>query len=1429
MGKFIDLNRRFQELTSEDLGDPEVLADMSEHLMGTAQTWHDLLKLPRVVILAEAGSGKSREMKERAIALNAKSQYAFYLDLDALNERDLSELLSHVEESAFKAWLSGTELAWFFLDSVDELKLADGKLGQTLKRFAKSIACALNRAHIIVSSRPSDWLPIRDLEEISIHLPWRQVTQENSDAQLTAEEYFLDRIRARNLPQEKKAVTTPNKVVTVFALLPLSREMVTLYVADLIFEPGPFLEAIDSAHAWTFARRPLDLVSLIDRWAGEKALGNLSEQINANIAAKLQVDPERRDRAVLSATKAREGAQKLALALFLARKRSIKLIESAVDSERLIGALDAKTVLSDWTEAERQSLLRLALFDPATYGRVKFHHRSVEEYLAAQLLSAMHEKQQLTTPALLPLLFAEKYGVRTLIPSMRPIAAWLALSLPDVFREICAREPEVLLNYGDPGSLGVEDRAKILRSFASIYGSGGTRNLNVFLAQVSRLAHPGLGPTIRELWADGQINEDVRELLIELIWCGNLTGFTQILVETAFSQHFSITDRTRAILCLIQEQSETNLKRIVNSMLSEPESWPIEIAHSLATDLFPKYLSVVHLLSLIERNPDKEILAHGFRYSTGEICKKLDASSSLANELRDGLSGLIWLGCESVEFHQFHESQYAFLHESLWLLCRNQFLTEKSNHRYLRACCVAWLARSTYRNQDRDNAFQASLVADQIRRAEIFKIELDLLCGEDSAQDAWSQWRQMWEVGLLGNLRIADISWLQDACRQSAVLEAKLIALHGLHSLWNATGDQKISMQQLIEFADGNEDLLAEIAQLTKPYKESAEQIKWRKQDAARKLSDMDKEERLVASWKNWRNEILSAPVLAFSGTSCVANINTLYNWFNQRCSVSSRLWDRAQVVRAFNGEVADAALIALCVYWRTVTPQLSSVREERNTTLNVWWHGLFCLNADANKGAWANGLSVEECRLASVYGTLPHGKFPDFIVPLVESNSIEVMAVLGPELLAQLSENGLEHFSGLMQQIEAADSSVQRYFEPYLHHALDNWPLQCNGPWVRSNLESALRVLSKLVRNSGAALFAQTCAASFSQCAEQDLRRSWLHGVFTFNTALGCALLIDEMAKSPITVDGSAVLFAHLFNRHNGVNLEFNDNDQRAKLLGQLVRLVFGHVRPSDDIHHQGVFTSGPRDHAQDAREILLSALQSTKGHAAHEVRTMLAQEADFACRKDRLIYYSRERVAIETEPAVISETDIRGFFVTAELPANTRDRLFDVMLRRLEQIKHDIQNHDFSDRGLLKKIDQESDMQRAVALKFEQNAKGLYSVAREEEVADANKTDIRLQSKSCDQKVAVEIKLAEKDRSVKDLEDALHHQLIGKYLRHENCRGGCLLLTLADPKRTWRHPQTNVVMSFEQVIEHLKERAKQAELASNLVYRLAVVGIAL
>ena len=130
-------------------------------------------------------------------------------------------------------------------------------------------------------------------------------------------------------------------------------------------------------------------------WSSTGRLGTRAEQHETNASAKLRDDhdPERPDRDVLADAQARLGAERLALALALTRTRTIRSPDQTLDRHRADGVLDAATILPDWTPAERQALLRRALFDPATYGRVRFHHRSVQEYLAARRLRALHEAE----------------------------------------------------------------------------------------------------------------------------------------------------------------------------------------------------------------------------------------------------------------------------------------------------------------------------------------------------------------------------------------------------------------------------------------------------------------------------------------------------------------------------------------------------------------------------------------------------------------------------------------------------------------------------------------------------------------------------------------------------------------------------------------------------------------------------------------------------------------------------------------------------------------------------------------------------------------------------------------------------------------------------------------------------------------------------
>ena len=63
MTEFIDLQRRFCPSGEADLEDVEQLALADEYGFGPSVGWNQLLEHSRIVLLAQAGSGMTEEMK----------------------------------------------------------------------------------------------------------------------------------------------------------------------------------------------------------------------------------------------------------------------------------------------------------------------------------------------------------------------------------------------------------------------------------------------------------------------------------------------------------------------------------------------------------------------------------------------------------------------------------------------------------------------------------------------------------------------------------------------------------------------------------------------------------------------------------------------------------------------------------------------------------------------------------------------------------------------------------------------------------------------------------------------------------------------------------------------------------------------------------------------------------------------------------------------------------------------------------------------------------------------------------------------------------------------------------------------------------------------------------------------------------------------
>ena len=164
--------------------------------------------------------------------------------------------------------------------------------------------------------------------------------------------------------------------------------------------------------------------------------------------------------------------------------------------------------------------------------------------------------------------------------------------------------------------------------------------------------------------------------------------------------------------------------------------------------------------------------------------------------------------------------------------------------------------------------------------------------------------------------------------------------------------------------------------------------------------------------------------------------------------------------------------------------------------------------------------------------------------------------------------------------------------------------------------------------------------------------------------------------------------------------------------------------------------------------------------------------------------------------------------------MPPNDGSGLFAIMMDRLGDIEHDLAHGDFSDRSTVRRIDDEREMQRTLSRRIDERAKGAYRVVREDEVADAKRPAIRLATVGgIDRRVVLEVKIADNRWSLADLEDALHKQLVGQYLRHKNCTGGCLLLTYHGRKHYRVHPDSQKRLAFSDVVGILREKAQALE----------------
>ncbi len=1430
---FIDLDRTFREMSRdelESLGDEAVLhSGIGKHLK-----WDEVLRFRRVVLLAEGGSGKTREMQELTARLAKAGEFAFFLPLESLASRSVSGTLGPEELTAFNRWRESEDRdASFFLDSRDELTLTQQRFDSALISFAHSIEGKLHRARIVVSSRPHDWAAGFDLATFESQLPAAPVGRPRTQS---ADEAFLRVLSAehRRPPFPKndaEAETNESDGCKIVHLLPLNRKQIASFVECAgASDPRAFIGEVERQNAWNFAARPLDLNNLLATWENSKRLGTRREQHENNLKLKLmEVDPRRAEMAVLSEIEAREGAERIALAITLTHKQTILSPDHQLRALDQNNILDPAEVLPEWTPAKRNDLLRRALFEPATYGRLRLP-RPVQEFLAARRLQTL-KSRGMTSKGLRGLIFAEQYGVEVVIPSMKPIAAWLAVSDQDVFREILRREPEALLSSGDPESLPLEWRRDLLGALVDVYGAGGWRGIQAPGEELRRLARPELGPTIKKLLETAK-NAEIRELLLELIAYGPIPVCVDLAKSVAFDAAAPPYHRILAAEALIACKKRQDVLALAREMVSRPERWPERVVRGLAAKLFPQFVTVAELRAFIERCPEPDNLMGGFRWSARQIAENVNPDSPEAGALTGMLTDLIFDGRNSERTHPL-SSRYGFLAPALAILCtrRLEALPRAADAQLVRACVIA--ARFG-RHEEEFKRLKAVITEMAVSRSALFWAELEIADSITTHTDDISRLNHAQIDGQIA-LSQADEPWLVAELRNETMMARRPVALCALIGLWrqrDADPEGLAELRASIGASAALHALLEKYSALPEP-NEKLE--RYHRHEPRRRCVAAAREAERVEGWKKWRDEAVANSSAAFAPERRESTISNLYAWLQGASEGAPRscLWHRGKVVDAFSSQFADEAERAFSEYWRASRPILWSRREPdgRNSVLYRWVFGLCGAAADATKPNWAEHLTADDARTAAALATIEINGLPAFTAQLIRAHSTIVESVFGEELSAELAVAGDHAHLDVLHHVQYAGDDLKRLMAPRLRQALTKFNKSVtaeNSERLSQHLANVLSILDAATAGKHRSQIAKRCAAEYQENPDGPLSAQWLRGVFLFDAEHGAKILAILLAAAEPDKVGSRAekLFATVFGEHGGQMLAISDPGARARALSALIRGVYKHVRPSNDREHKGVYTPDDRDRAERARSWLLNTLIEMPGPAARRELIALSSDPGFAHMADRLRLLARSRAAADAEPKPTAARSVAELDRRNEVPPANRDSLFLVMLDRLEDLDHDLEHHDFSDRRTLRDISQETDMQRTLAMRLYDRANGAYVLSREEEVADSKRTDIRFSALGVGVRAVAEVKIAD-NWTIKDLEGALRVQLVGQYLRHEDCKAGCLLLIYRGKKGKWKRPRSAQRLSFREAVAYLASKAKNLEGRSNGQLRVAVVGI--
>ena len=1408
---FIELNRRFDEWTAKDEPDSDMRAAFG--LPEAGIDWNELLLKRRAVILAEAGSGKTTEMKHRAEAIAADHQYAFYATLQDIGRYGLDSALARPDHERLIAWRNSADNAWFFLDSVDEAKSDGFRLETVLRKIADGIRGAESRARVLLSGRVTDWEFRRDLRSVNKLL---DVPAATSSQLPTFEEELLTVLR-----KERDSDDAPpaSEAAFVARMTVLDRNRVRLFAqGKSLPNVDHFLETIESANLWHFARRPLDLAWLVRFWQQRGRLGSLAEMIEPSITERLkETNPDRARGDVLDSTRALRAIERVAAALVFGRRSTIAIPDGEMNFTT-DSSLNLADILPDWPDRDRALLLTRPIFDSPTLGRARFHNDNegiVRGYLAARWIHHLRG-ENLPTRALFELLFAKTYGLEVIPPSLYQTVAWLSLWDKDVAKEVVRRVPLLLLGAGDPASLPFDARRSALTALVEALASGDHERLAMDHASLRRFAQPDLGAVVLALWPQYRHNPQAAQLLMQIVWRGEFRDCMAIAEEVVRDGAFEALTRAfagRTVLAVGDARTQEMFARYV---MSNHSALPADIVHDAVMDLFPSWITVLDLLELLKAFGAKQGSdSLRFRWDGPRLVRKITSPSDLAALLPGLLSevGIEYGDHAHYDLSEAEESYFPAIAEtSLRLL-------QLSPPDSAPAPVIDAILRICNRN---GHGARAAKQADPTlaelhrtparRRAAFWRVAHNLR----NTVPCQHRLHHVWEMIHLGyppGLQVEDVDWLLADGLASDEHDSRL-AVDAAFAVYVSSEKTPELLRKMRAAVDANEVAAEVLRGLTTPREVPAEEARLQRQLARMEQENATAQQKTNQSWIDFIRELRADPqrIQNLATPPSPAERSELFQLWRLLSHASRRsnyALDSIGPLEKFAGpEVASAAKDGLMAYWRTLAPSVRSEKEpkDRNSVRWVELMGLVGVSLEAaTVTAWADRLSADEAIRAAEYATLEINGFPSWFTGLALSRPAEVRAVVMREIVDELGRMELDYYHTINTIAQSGAELAALLAEPLLND------LERRSPIPAKALTPILGMIVEGLATDLRPWFKTLATQRFGTEADLAAGVKYLAAVFSLDPEMALDALmarvkgIEPERQAPLV---NAFLLAAFGDWTSGAT--FKSVAVPSTVLEQLLVLSYETCGQLDEGKDEGGFYQ-PGENGSEARNVLFNRFINTPGAATYQGLLRLQSNKHCSIPSSRLRAFAEDRALKDSESEPWPPSEALEFEQHFETAPHTPKDLQRVLIGRLEDIQHELVDGDYSQGLTLRGLPNEVDVQNWIADRLYQRRGRSYSVEREPHVAGEKEPDVRIQAKAANARVAMEIKVIKPDTwSLKDLDDALEVQLCGRYLRTRDARHGVLLLVHQQPRpKGWRDDLTGAFLSFEQVVERLSARA--------------------